>query len=99
MQNAFAPPNTACRLSQVKPSAPADQRGLLRHGTGVRREHVREDQRVGDAVRQFVPGSERIGERMAGRRVDGAEADAAVERCDRQPGTRLDVAPILHRPA
>ena len=73
----------------------ADEGGLFRHGRGVDREDVGEDQRVGDAVGELVAGAERIGDGVAGGGVDRPEADAAVEGGERQAGAGLDVAAVL----
>ena len=98
-QKAWAPAEHRLPPLAAEAERPADEAGLLRHRREVDREHVREDQRVGDAVRDPVPRAERVGERVAGGGVDRPEADAAVEGREREAGPRLDVGAVLDRAA
>ena len=55
---------------------------------------MREDQRAGEPVRDVVARAERVGDGVAGCGVHRPEAEAAIERGERQAGAGLAVAAV-----
>lgn len=66
-----------------------NRRRPARRRRRVEGQNVREDQRVGSAMRHMIASAQRIGNGMAAGGVDRSEAIAAIERSERHAGARI----------
>src|SRR3954453_3517084 len=71
-----------------------DVRSSISYGGGIEGERVREYQRAGQSVGDMVARAERVGDGVAGGGVHGPEAEAAVQRRQREPGAGFAVGAV-----